>query len=254
MDTERFDSLASALTTSGTRRQALRTLAGLAGALAVSSTLGTDEGEAKKKGKKGKGKKGGKGNKGGGTYEGGQSGGGNAGGDGTNGGNGDSNGSGNGDGGGNGDGDGGGNGGGNNGGNAGGNTTQSEEEKLLDLINGFRAQNGQPALTRNGKLDTAALNHSRDMANRGFFSHNTPEGGTPDQRLTAAGYSFSWWGENIYKSAPGDASAQSAFTSWVNSSGHRANMLSSNFTQIGIGRATAADGRTYWTNTFGKPA
>lgn len=65
---------------------------------------------------------------------------------------------------------------------------------------------------------------------------------------------FSRRGENIYKSAPNDVSALSAFTSWVNSSGHRANMLSSNFTQIGIGHATASDGRTHWTNTFGKPA
>lgn len=235
MDTERFDSLASALTTPGTRRQALRTLGGIAGALAVASTLGLDEGEAKKKGKKGKGKgkKGGKGNKGGGSFDDGGHSGGNSGGGETGGGSND------------------GNTGGNNGG---GNTTQTEEEKLLVLINTFRAQNGQSALARNSKLDTAAVNHSRDMANRGYFSHNTPEGGTPDQRLTAAGYSFSWWGENIYKSAPGDASAQSAFNSWVNSSGHRANMLSSNFTQIGIGRATASDGRTYWTNTFGKPA
>ena len=139
-------------------------------------------------------------------------------------------------------------------GNGGGGATQTEEEKLLDLINNFRAQNGQPALARNGKLDTAALSHSRDMANRGYFAHNSPEGSTPDQRIAAAGYSYSWWGENIYRSAPGDDSAQSAFTSWVNSSGHRANMLSSNFTQIGIGRATASDGRTYWTNTFGRPA
>ena len=220
-------------------------LAGLAGALAVASTLGSDDGAAKKKGKKGKGKgkKGGKGNKGGGSYDGGQDGGGNTGGNGggnSNGGNG-------------GNGDGGDNGGGN-GGNGGSTTTQSEEEKLLVLINDFRAQNGQSAFARNGKLDTAALNHSRDMANRGYFAHNSPEGVTPDQRIAAAGYSLSWWAENIYKSAPGDASAQSAFTSWVNSSGHRANMLSTNVTQIGIGRATAGDGRTYWTNAFGKPA
>ncbi len=92
------------------------------------------------------------------------------------------------------------------------------------------------------------------MANHGFFSHNTLEGGPPDQRIAAAGSNFSRRGENIYKSAPNDVSALSAFTSWVNSSGHRANMLSSNFTQIGIGHATASDGRTHWTNTFGKPA
>ena len=236
MDTERFDHLSTVLTTSGSRRQALQSLTGLAAALLVAGALGVDEGEAKKKRKKGKGKKGKrKGNTGSSTSTGGQSGSGNSGG------NGDGSG-----------GTGGGNGGGNSGGSGG--VTQTEEEKLLVLINDFRAQNGQPALSRNGKLDSAALNHARDMANRGFFSHNTPEGGTPDQRILAAGYSFSWWGENIYKSAPNDASAQSAFTSWVNSSGHRANMLSSNFTQIGIGRATAADGRTYWTNTFGNPA
>ncbi|MFN8665230.1 MAG: CAP domain-containing protein [Thermomicrobiales bacterium] len=228
MDTERFDHLSTVLATPGTRRQALRSLAGAAMALAVAGALGADEGEAKKKRKKGKK---GKGKTGGSSSGGGQNGGSNSGGGGNDGGSiagGD--------------------------GNGGGGATQTEEEKLLDLINNFRAQNGQPALVRNGKLDTAALNHSRDMANRGFFSHTSPEGGTPDQRIAAAGYSYSWWGENIYKSAPGDDSAQSAFTSWVNSSGHRANMLSSNFTQIGIGRATASDGRTYWTNTFGRPA
>lgn len=223
MDTERFDHLSTVLTAAGSRRQALRSLAGLATALAVAGALGATDGEAKKKRKKGKRKKG-------------KSATGSSGNSGS---------------GGNGNGSGGNGGGGNGGGSS---AAQTEEEKLLGLINDFRAQNGLPALGRNGALDTAALNHSRDMANRSFFSHNTPEGGTPDQRISAAGYSFSWWGENIYKSAPGDASAQSAFTSWVNSTGHRANMLGSNFTHIGIGRATAADGRTYWTNTFGKPA
>ena len=245
MDTERFDHLSTVLTTSGTRRHALRSLAGLATALALAGALAVDDGEAKKKRKKGKRKKG---KRKGSTGSGGANTGGNGGGQ-TGGGTGGTGG------GGGGNGGGGGGGGGNSGGGGnGGGATQTEEEKLLGLINDFRAQNGQPALGRDGRLDTAALNHSRDMANRGFFSHNTPEGGTPDQRIAAAGYSFSWWGENIYKSAPGDATAQSAFTSWVNSSGHRANMLSSNFTQIGIGRATASDGRTYWTNTFGKPA
>jgi uncharacterized protein YkwD len=237
MDNERFDHLSTVLTTPGTRRNALRTLAGLATALVVAGALGVDEGEAKKKRKKGKGNKGGKGSKGNNSSasDGGQSGGGNSSGNGNGNGNGSED----------------GNGAGNNGGSS---ATQSEEEKLLGLINDFRAQNGKPAFGRNGKLDTAALNHSRDMANRSYFSHNSPEGVTPDQRIAAAGYNLSWWAENIYKSAPGDASAQSAFTSWVNSSGHRANMLSTNVTQIGIGRATAPDGRTYWTNTFGKPA
>lgn len=226
MDTTRFDLLASLLSADGTgttsRRHALRTLAGLAAGLATAGLLSADEGEARKKRKKkNKNKSKNKQKKGGQNRN--------------------SNGSGNGN---------GGNGGGNNtgGGNA------SEEETLLGLINAFRAQNNQPALARNGKLDTAALNHSQDMANRNYFSHTSPEGGTPDQRILAAGYTYSWWGENIYQSAPNDASAQSAFNSWVNSSGHRANMLNSNFTQIGIGRATAANGRTYWTNTFGKPA
>ena len=228
METDRFDHLSTVLTTPGSRRQALRSVAGAALALVVAGALGADEGEAKKKRKK---SKKGKGKTGGSSSGGGQNGGSNSGD--------------------------GGNDGGNiavSAGNGGGGATQTEEEKLLDLINNFRAQNGQPALARNGKLDTAALSHSRDMANRGYFAHNSPEGSTPDQRIAAAGYSYSWWGENIYRSAPGDDSAQSAFTSWVNSSGHRANMLSSNFTQIGIGRATASDGRTYWTNTFGRPA
>lgn len=173
MDTARFD---TGLTTSGTRRQALRSLAGLAGALAVAGILGADEGEAKKKRKKGKGKKGkGKGSKGGGANTGGQGGGGSTGG--------------------NGNGNGGGTGNGGNGG--GSNTTQTEEEKLLGLVNDFRAQSGQPALGRGDKQDTAGSNHSREMANREFFSHTTPVGGTPDQRMAVAGDSYRWWGKYI---------------------------------------------------------
>ncbi|MFT4040634.1 MAG: CAP domain-containing protein [Thermomicrobiales bacterium] len=241
MDTTRFDALASTLTASSTRRQALRSLAGLAAAAVVAGTLGADEGDARKKGKKGKGKgKGGRGRGGRGSGGGGNTGGGNGG---------NGNGAGNG---GNGNG-GNGNGDGNGNGNGGGNTEPTQEEILLGLINDFRASNGLGALSEDSRLDNAAVGHSQDMANRNYFAHNTPEGGTPAQRISAAGYSYSWWGENIYKSTPGDDSAQSAFTWWQNSSGHRANMLGANFTNIGIGRATTSDGRSVWTNVFGKP-
>ncbi|MEZ4565083.1 MAG: hypothetical protein R2853_20345 [Thermomicrobiales bacterium] len=71
------------------------------------------------------------------------------------------------------------------------------KKKLLGLVNDFRAQSGQPALGRGDKQDTAGSNHSREMANREFFSHTTPVGGTPDQRMAVAGDSYRWWGKYI---------------------------------------------------------
>jgi uncharacterized protein YkwD len=125
------------------------------------------------------------------------------------------------------------------------------EASILTLINNHRAQNGLPALTRAGQLDTAARNHSQDMATRGFFSHNNPDGKTPRDRIVATGYSCtSWTGENI---AAGYSSAEAAFNGWKNSSGHNANMLRPEFDTIGIGVYYLAGSSYgyYWTTTFG---
>jgi uncharacterized protein YkwD len=96
------------------------------------------------------------------------------------------------------------------------------------------------------------------MGQRGYFSHDTPKpypagqtGPAFTDRMRAAGYcGYSAAGENI---ASGQQTAQAVFNAWKNSDGHNANMLSANFTQIGIGHVVVG-GRTYWTTDFAKPS
>jgi uncharacterized protein YkwD len=126
------------------------------------------------------------------------------------------------------------------------------EARVLELINQERAKNGLPALKRQSQLDSAARKHSADMACNNYFSHTGLDGSAPWDRMAREGYSYSWAGENI---AAGYSTAESVVTGWMNSSGHRANILSTNFTEIGIGyayRAASTYGH-YWTTTFGKP-
>lgn len=127
----------------------------------------------------------------------------------------------------------------------------SMESQILSQLNAYRAANGLPALTRNSQLDAAARNHSRDMAVRRFTGHTNPDGKAPRDRMIAAGYSCNGWtGENL---AYGYTSATSAMNGWKGSSGHNANMLSSNYRSIGIGvyYDSASPYKYYWTTTFG---
>lgn len=89
------------------------------------------------------------------------------------------------------------------------------------------------------------------MAARHYSSHNSPEGVGPDARISAAGYTFDWWAENIYY---GGGTAGEAFGWWANSTGHRANMLSANFDELGIGLAFDARDQVWrWTTVFASP-
>lgn len=124
---------------------------------------------------------------------------------------------------------------------------------FLTAINQYRSQNSRSALSLNTKLGRASELHSQDQAAGNFSSHTGSNGSTPEQRITAQGYSYSWNAENIYWNS-GDGSANAAFTWWKGSPGHNANMLSSNFTEIGIGRGRSTNGTWYWTTNFGRPA
>lgn len=129
------------------------------------------------------------------------------------------------------------------------------EEELLDLINAHREDNGLGALIWDDRLGEAAQKHSDDMAANRFSSHTGSNGSSVRDRLNAAGYPESgFWGENVFQSAPNDPSAQAAFTWWKNSPGHNANMLSPNYTRIGVGQATDGAGITRWTTNFGSVA
>ena len=103
-----------------------------------------------------------------------------------------------------------------------------------------------PGYDRKGVLLVEAKAHSEDMLGRGFFSHTTPEGWDPGDRLTMLGASgFSGWGENI---AAGQTTAAAVMTDWIGSPGHFANMVNTNWTHIGIG---VAEGPPHqWTQVF----
>lgn len=123
------------------------------------------------------------------------------------------------------------------------------EARAVQLLNADRAKYGLPALKVNSKLTSLAGKYAQDMINRGYFAHNNPEGQTPFDRMKAAGISYTYAGENLAINSNVDA-AQVAF---MNSSGHRANVLSSNFTEVGIGVRYAPSGQVYVVQEFIRP-
>jgi uncharacterized protein YkwD len=120
----------------------------------------------------------------------------------------------------------------------------TRQDQVFALVNQARAEHGCRALTGDPRLTRAAQDHSDDMSAHHYFAHTTPSGVTFDERERAAGYPTPG-GENI---AEGQTSAQQVMTDWLNSPGHRANILNCAFTAIGIGVDT--DG-WYWTQDFG---
>lgn len=119
----------------------------------------------------------------------------------------------------------------------------------LAQINSFRAGNGVGPLRICPNLMTSAQNHAGDMAARNYFSHTTPEGVTFDQRITGAGYTgWSTVGENI---ASGQPSVTAVMTAWIASPGHRANLVDSAYTDVGLGLAYNASGQPVWVQDFG---
>ncbi len=107
---------------------------------------------------------------------------------------------------------------------------------LLNMINTARLENGLIALNINQAVNAVAQHRSQDMIERNYFSHQTPEGKNINNILQEFNIMFAACGENIqYASPPSWASPESFFNSWMNSDLHRANILSGNFSQIGIG-------------------
>ncbi|MEU1128224.1 CAP domain-containing protein, partial [Streptomyces sp. NPDC005899] len=123
----------------------------------------------------------------------------------------------------------------------------STEEEVVRLVNAERAKAGCEPVSTNGLLADAASRHSADMADRDYFSHTSPDGTDPGDRITTAGYRWSTYGENIAKGQP---TAAAVMESWMNSPGHRANILNCAFEEIGIGRQDSDSGPV-WTQAFG---
>ncbi|MEU7062620.1 CAP domain-containing protein [Streptomyces sp. NPDC046161] len=123
------------------------------------------------------------------------------------------------------------------------------ESAVLALVNKERAAAGCGPLATDSALTAAARAYSDTMARSGVMSHTGPDGSTMTSRVEAAGYGWSRLGENI---ARGQADADAVMNSWMNSPGHRANILNCAFTEIGIG-VHKGDGGPWWTQDFGTP-
>jgi uncharacterized protein YkwD/stress response protein SCP2 len=120
--------------------------------------------------------------------------------------------------------------------------------EVIELTNRERARAGLPPLSHDPLLTAAAQAHSADMVARDFYSHTAPDGGRPWDRAAAAGSARRTIGENI---ACGQRSAAEVVQGWMNSPGHRANILKAGFTHIGVGFAGGGRAGTYWTQLFG---
>ena len=120
------------------------------------------------------------------------------------------------------------------------------ERRVVELANQERAASGcDRALVVDDRLAEAAQGHSTDMSDRDYFSHTSPEGETFADRIIEAGYP-SPAAENI---ARGQRSAEQVMEAWMNSDGHRRNILNCEYVAIGVGLDT--DG-WYWTQDFGR--
>lgn len=118
------------------------------------------------------------------------------------------------------------------------------EQQVVELTNKERAKNGLSALKVDEQLSKAARAKSVDMQTKNYFSHTSPTYGSPFDMMKQFGVTFRGAGENI---AMGQRSPQEVVNSWMNSSGHRANILNKSFTHIGVGHASNGN---YWTQMF----
>ncbi len=124
------------------------------------------------------------------------------------------------------------------------NSVTSYEQEVIRLVNDIRVQNGLSKQTYDWELGRVARYKSQDMRDNRYFSHTSPVYGTPFQMIKSFGITYRTAGENI---ARGQASPQAVVNAWMNSAGHRANILNASYTQIGVGYV--ADGH-YWTQMF----
>lgn len=130
--------------------------------------------------------------------------------------------------------------------------TQSPDETLNGLIdahNRERAKRGLPELRPNSRLEAAASRHAADMASRRRMTHTGGDRSSPFQRMQAEGYPYRRAAENI---AAGSFSLESLMTAWMNSPGHRRNILGP-YTEVGAAFANGEGGTAYWCVTFGDP-
>ena len=127
-------------------------------------------------------------------------------------------------------------------------TTQAEA--ILKLVNQERSKAGVQPLKLSDKLTNVANIKAKDMADKNYFSHTSPTYGSPFDMLKKFDISFSYAGENI---AAGQKTAEEVMDSWMNSSGHKANILNKNYTELGVGFTRGGQYGTEWVQLFIKP-
>ena len=136
---------------------------------------------------------------------------------------------------------------------AGGGSTNTQERQVLDLTNAARRQNGCGPLSLADSLVKAAERHASDMVRRHYMDHTDPEGNSAFDRMQASGFHGSAMGENI---AAGYDTAQRVFAAWMQSDGHRKNILNCNYNKIGIGydsgQVKPDYGNGSWVQDFGR--
>lgn len=123
-------------------------------------------------------------------------------------------------------------------------SVRTYEQEVIRLVNVERAKYGLSPLTEDWELSRVARYKSQDMHDRRYFDHNSPTYGTPFQMMKAFGLTYRSAGENI---AMGYRTPQAVVTGWMNSSGHRANILNSSYKKIGVGYVADVN---YWTQQF----
>ena len=128
-------------------------------------------------------------------------------------------------------------------------TLNEFEQRVVDLVNKERQAAGLAPLKVNVKLSELARVKAAYMRDNNYFSHNSPVHGSPFDMMKAFGINYTAAGENIAK---GQQSPESVMKAWMNSSGHRANILNSKYDQIGVGFVKDSRGNTYWVQEFMK--
>lgn len=124
--------------------------------------------------------------------------------------------------------------------------TSSVEAEVLRLVNVERSKAGLAPLKMSTELSNVARMKSQDMADKNYFSHTSPTYGSPFDMMKQFGINYTAAGENIAK---GYSSAEAVMNGWMNSPGHKANILSSKFGTLGVGYVNK-NGTTYWTQMF----
>lgn len=126
----------------------------------------------------------------------------------------------------------------------------SQATEVLQLVNAERTKNGLKELTLSHTLNGIATEKAKDMRDKNYFSHQSHTYGSPFEMLQQFGVKYQSAGENI---AGGQKTAQDVMNDWLNSSGHRANILNKNYTELGVGYVEGGAYGTYWVQLFTKP-